>query len=126
MMTRTAAALALLIASTPVLGDTSPRSGYPDVRKFKEVGKFLPARSIWLVVGGGKHVLAKNGNDVVVYDAASGREAGTLKGTANIHDAGYSRDGRFLALAGYDSTVKVFDLSSMKEVASIGAHAGYS
>jgi len=120
--------LLLFAVCLPAVADTSGRTITVDPRKFTELYTYRPPRVTWQITGGGKYLLSKGpGNSIGVVDVATGKDLGLLKGhTGNLHDAGYSRDGRFLATAGYDGTSKVWDLQAMKEVASVNAHAGYS
>jgi WD40 repeat protein len=123
-MTRIAP-IALIAAAA--WADTSGGPGRTDARRFAEVVKYAPDRRAWQVAPGGRHVILQNGTQVDVLDAATGRTVGELKGHGTgLHDAGWSRDGRYLATAGYDAQVKLWDLAEMKELAGFSLHAGFS
>jgi len=56
-------------------------------------------------------------NVVRIFDTREGKEIQTLNGHAGlIHDSGWSRDGRLISTAGYDSAVHVWELSSGKSI----------
>ncbi len=127
LMTRLLPLLFLSFAAAAA-GDTSGVPSSADPRKFKEIARYTPPQTTWMVLGGGKTIITQNPDGSVgVVDVATGKALGSLKGHASdLHDAGYSRDGRFLVTAGMDGQDKIWDLTTMKEIASIGAHAGFS
>ena len=68
-----------------------------------------------------------SGNTVQLCDVRQDREPFSLAGhNGNIHDSGWSRDGRVLATSGYDGFVRVWDVSTGRSLAAIAASAGYS
>ena len=117
----------LLSLAAAASADTSGMPSKADARKFKEIARYTPPHFTWMVLGGGKTIITqKPDGSVGVVDVATGKETGSLKPGTDLHDAGYSRDGRFVALAGMDGQVRVYDVTTLKEVATIGAHAGFS
>lgn len=117
---------AWLLACLPLLADTSPRRPAADYRRFGELFS-VGIRRAWYVTPGARYVALQSGADVLLIDAASGQEYGKLTGHAqSVHDAGFSADGRFIATAGTDATVKVWDVSTLKEVRSVEAHDGFA
>src|SRR5581483_4111633 len=55
-------------------------------------------------------------SDVLVVDSAKGQEVRTLRGhTGHVYDAAWAPDGRFLASAGADQTVRVWEVATGRE-----------
>jgi WD40 repeat protein len=126
---------ALLVAVTLALAppDSSWRGREVDLTKIELVRSLGPWKPSTLSPAGNSFALY-TGNAVRLVDVASEREAlaserkpRQLTGhLANIHDSGWSRDGRFFATSGYDGTVRVWETSTGKALASVSAHAGYA
>lgn len=119
-------ALFLLTLTTLAWADTSPRTENIDPTRFTLLRSFAaPHASI--LSPAGQFLLAYNGNNSTLVDLRAGREAGELAGhTANIHDGHFSLDGKLVATAGYDGTVRIWDTAARKELRSIAGHAGYA
>ena len=126
-MIRFSLLLPLLALPLAAFADTSGRRRSIDVGRFVEVADYDPGRRPWMVSPDGRSFITRVGGDVGVYEAATGRELGILRGHADkLHDAGWSRNGRFLATAGYDGTARVWNLQTLKPLAAVRAHDGYS
>jgi hypothetical protein len=117
--------IALVLAlAVPAGADTSPPRRGVDYHRFVELER-VGAWGAWYIAPGGRFVANQSGADVALIDVATGREHGSLKGhAAGVHDAGFSSNGKLVATAGQDATVKVWDLATLKELRSIDAHAG--
>jgi WD40 repeat protein len=62
---------------------------------------------------------------IKVWDVKTGGELQTLTGHNNIVSRlAFSRDGRFLASGGSDSTIKLWDLAAGREVCTLKGHSG--
>ncbi|HKS09249.1 MAG TPA: caspase family protein [Pyrinomonadaceae bacterium] len=60
---------------------------------------------------------------VQIWDVASGREIGNLKGHGRaVGKVAFSRDGKLLATGGTDNTIKIWDLAAKKELATLTGH----
>ncbi|HET6891631.1 MAG TPA: hypothetical protein VFH31_11045, partial [Pyrinomonadaceae bacterium] len=60
---------------------------------------------------------------VVLWDVASGRELGALKGHGKgVTQVAFSRDGRLLASGSSDNTIKVWDVSARRTLATFTGH----
>jgi WD40 repeat protein len=59
-------------------------------------------------------------SEVPLYDLETGAVRARLPGhPLGVHDVAFSRDGRFLATAGIDHIIRLFDVATAKEVASL-------
>lgn len=60
---------------------------------------------------------------VVLWDPSSGREVGTLRGHGKgISQVAFSRDGKFLASASTDNTIRIWDVNSQRELRTMVGH----
>ncbi|MEP6743090.1 MAG: caspase family protein [bacterium] len=60
---------------------------------------------------------------VVLWDVASGRELGALKGHGKgVTRVAFSRDGRLLASSGSDNTIKIWDVATRSELRTLKGH----
>jgi WD40 repeat protein/uncharacterized caspase-like protein len=58
-----------------------------------------------------------------IWDVATGREIGALKGHGRaVGKVAFSRDGKLLATGGTDNTIKIWDLASKRELATLTGH----
>lgn len=123
---RTAALL--LCAAGLAAADAIPTGDRIDPRRLGPLQQ-VEAAGLWLPAPGGRHVTCHSEDEEVhVVECSTGRDLGGLTGhgEGGVHDGGWSGDGRFFATAGYDELVKVWEIPSLKEKASVRAHAGYS
>jgi len=115
---------AVLLALLP--GDSSMRRDMVDLSRFELVRSFGPVRVSTLSPAGDRFAVFSR-NNVKIFDAGDGKECLVLTGhTAQIHDSGWSRDGRILATAGYDGTVRLWDVAAGRELSRLAAHPGYT
>jgi WD40 repeat protein len=119
-MSTAAALLGLLLA------DSSGGAGAADLARFDLLRSFGPVRSSALSPAG-DHIAVYSGNDVKIIDVHRGKEVRVLSGhSAQIHDSGWSRDGRVLATSGYDRSVRLWEVATGRELARLEAHPGYT
>ncbi|HEY2962467.1 MAG TPA: caspase family protein [Pyrinomonadaceae bacterium] len=60
---------------------------------------------------------------VQIWDVASGREIGTLKGHGRaVGKVAFSRDGKLLATGGTDNTIKIWDFATKRELLTLAGH----
>jgi WD40 repeat protein/uncharacterized caspase-like protein len=60
---------------------------------------------------------------VVLWDVASGRQLGALKGHGKgVTQVAFSRDGRLLASASSDNTIKIWDVATQRELRTLTGH----
>ena len=118
----------LLSALASVLGDVTPRSSAFDPRRLVEE-RSISAGSLWLVSPGGRYIATATGADSFgLIDTATGRDVGQVGEHAGTvrHDGNWGQSDRFLATAGNDGTVKVWDAQARKEIASLTPHEGFT
>lgn len=61
---------------------------------------------------------------VTLWDVASGREVGALKGHGKgVTQVAFSRDGRLLASSSSDNTIKIWDVTTRSELRTLKGHA---
>ncbi|MBI4563538.1 MAG: hypothetical protein HY716_02460 [Planctomycetes bacterium] len=114
-----------LLFALSVAADITPGGAAIDARRFVEVGS-APAAAPWLP-GAGRYACARKGNEVEVIDTRTGATTGSLSGHAGgIHDGGWSANGKILATSGSDGSVKVWDVASLEELASIEMPNGFA
>jgi WD40 repeat protein len=116
---KTLLALALL-----VLCDSSARKTTADPARF-ELLRTFNARSSTISPAGNVYALYL-GNSVTLYDVRTGKETFRLAGhSGNVHDSGWSRDGRVFATSGYDGTVRLWEVVTGRALISVPA-TGYA
>ena len=60
---------------------------------------------------------------VQIWDVASGREIGTLKGHGRaVGKVAFSRDGKLLATGSTDNTIKIWDFAAQRELLTLTGH----
>jgi WD40 repeat protein/uncharacterized caspase-like protein len=60
---------------------------------------------------------------VQIWDVASGREIGTLKGHGRaVSKVAFSRDGKLLATGGTDNSIKIWDFATKRELVTLTGH----
>jgi len=60
---------------------------------------------------------------VQIWDVATGREIGNLKGHGRaVGRVAFSRDGKLLATGGTDNTIKIWDFATKRELATLTGH----
>lgn len=115
-----AATLALLLL------DSSWRSENADPAKFELLRTFGPAQCS-SVSPAGNYIAFYAGNNVSIIDVRRGQEARVLAGhNANIHDSGWSRDGRIYATSGYDKSVCVWEAATGRRLQTLPLSTGYA
>ena len=62
---------------------------------------------------------------VKLWDVASGRETGAIKGHGRgVSNVVFSRDGKMIATGGTDNTIKIWDVASRSELRTLTGHTG--
>lgn len=122
---RTAALLIVPLMAGLVAADTSARRGGVDYRRFTELSAF-DAPGSWYLVPGARFVCVRSSDEIRLLDGATGKEMGRLTGLEGIHDAGFSANGRVMATAADNPTVRVWDLDTMTEIRNLQPHDGYA
>jgi len=127
MKLRLACVLLLLVAAPlPGRADSSRRHQVVDFTRYEHLRSITKGYSHSLSAGG--HAFAVFDQNVVrLIDTRDEKEFQTLVGhAAMVHDAGWSRDGRFLATTGFDAQVRVWEVASGRSEFKIMPHAGYA
>ena len=115
----------ILALSLALLGDFSSRLPVADPSRFVLL-RSSALHSSSLSPAGNAFALY-TGNSVQLYDIRQERDTHKLAGhNGNVHDSGWSRDGRLLATSGYDGMARVWDVATGRPLAAIAASAGYS
>jgi len=118
----------LFAAASLALADATPKSGQFEPKGLVELRSFVVS-NVWLLGPGGRYIATSTGNDEIgLFDVATGRDLGLLGGHAPTgkHDGNWSLNGRILASAGDDTSVKVWDAVGRKEIASFTPHAVFT
>lgn len=70
-----------------------------------------------------KDLKVETTGQALLFDVASGREIGAIKGHGKgVTDVAFSRDGKLLASSGTDNTIKIWDLESKRELRTLTGH----
>jgi WD40 repeat protein/uncharacterized caspase-like protein len=70
-----------------------------------------------------KNIKVEAVGQVVLWDVASGREIGKLKGHGKgVSQVAFSHDGRLLASSSTDNTIKIWDVAGRRELATLVGH----
>ena len=107
-----------------LLCDSSARRATADPARFEPLRSF---NGRWSTLSPAGNVFALFlGNSVTLFDVRTGKETFRLAGHAgNVHDSGWSRDGRVFATSGYDGTVRLWEVATGRALSSVPAQ-GYA
>jgi hypothetical protein len=116
----------LLILAALLLPDVTPRSSTFDPRRLVEERSFAVPES-WLMGAGGRFIVTETeAGELGLIDAATGRNLGPIgdASAAGRHDWNWGQSDRVIATTSNDGTVRAFDATTRKEIASLRPHAG--
>jgi WD40 repeat protein len=106
--------------------DTSRRSVSIHPSRFRLLDHFSIG-SVSHLSPAGNDAIRYRGNDVLLFPVTTESADQSLEGhVRNIHDAGWSKNGKVLATTGYDASVKLWDVTTGKKLSSIQAHTGFA
>ena len=72
-----------------------------------------------------KNLKVETTGQIVLWDPATGQRVGTIKGHGKgIVDVAFSRDGKLIASAGSDNTIKIWDVATQRELRTLTGHPG--
>lgn len=70
-----------------------------------------------------KNIKVEVTGQVLLWDAATGRQIGALKGHGKgVSEVAFSRDGRLLASSSTDNTIKIWDVAGRRELRTLVGH----
>lgn len=119
-------ALGILVSADVNARDTSRRSVSIHPSRFHLV-ETIPIGPVSFLGPQGRHAIRYRANDVLLFPMQKKSVEQVLSGhIRNVHDAGWSKNGRIVATTGYDGLVKVWNVSTGKQVSSFRAHTGFS
>ena len=80
----------------------------------------------WRYAPDGKTLISASKKDITLWNVETGKQQGNLPGhTADINALVMSPDGKILATASDDNTIRLWDPVSMKQLATIKGHTNY-
>ena len=72
----------------------------------------------------GERLASAGGDDVLIWDVASGERAGSIDVPGGAFGASYSPDGRLVATAGGDGVIRVWESEAGRQVSAFEGHQG--
>ena len=70
-----------------------------------------------------KNVKVETSGRIILWDVATGQEVATLRGHGKgITQVAFSRDGKLLASAASDNTIRIWDIASQRELRTMSGH----